>query len=581
MSIGEKLISFVALFFFGFILGGLSPCIFGFLIFYIFKGIGKKFKFESFDNLVNVILTVVFSVSFICGIPLFFWGIVEKIYVNGAFNYDNLIHNVQFYFYMLEFGLTNFIDLFLGRYWDYYLSDYLPFGMLLTGISLSGFSLLIFSISDTGNRKNISDIKKSEYKKSGSKVTKEYAVMDSKKFKKIDILKEHIGISYTDYSFISVTQNMLNKMMLFIGSTGSGKTESLKNLFYRWINKKQFTIVIDAKPDVTNITKLQELADKQGVPFYGFNCANNLSYDFLNNGSPTMVKDKLMGLKNNTDWSSDYYKTQAETYLQTAIEVLQKIKDKITLDDVIDSFNFEGLSSLLPNDLDVKLKKRLNRIKDIDTKDLVGLKNQLILINHSDFGDFLATGNDNEFNLDDARKTGGFVYFALPSLKYPSFAKVVGKLVVNDIKTILEKGKPINCVFDEFSVFAGEQVLNLINQGRGLDLYCAFGTQSTSDLSAVDSGFKNQFLANMNTLLVQLINDKETADDVIAWAGNMQTKEYTASINEAGVNTGNVRLVDKEILQHSDLTRQPQGDGYIMTKVDKFFIDKIRVNYLG
>ena len=52
------------------------------------------------------------------------------------------------------------------------------------------------------------------------------------------------------------------------------------------------------------------------------------------------------------------------------------------------------------------------------------------------------------------------------SLKFSSF---IGKVVINDIKSTIEKvRKPVLIIFDEFSVFAGSQVLNLINQGKNL-----------------------------------------------------------------------------------------------------------------
>ena len=82
------------------------------------------------------------------------------------------------------------------------------------------------------------------------------------------------------------------------------------------------------------------------------------------------------------------------------------------------------------------------------------------------------------------------VYFCLPALEFPALARLVGKLVINDLKSAaaaqLTKPKarrlPFYAIFDEFSVFAGEQVLNLINMGRGAGVHAVLATQSVADI---------------------------------------------------------------------------------------------------
>lgn len=587
MNIFQKLITSFFILIIGVFFSGIVPIFLGVFFFSIYLITYSCIGERKADFLSICYAVSMFLISLSLYLGMFYILVSEYIettvhnkYANplGVFNFfvNNFYNFVGLNKYSIEYLFTFNINALINMY-----NNEIGLMLLFGGICISGFAFWIFTIGGGENQRNIRNIKKSKFDVKGSKVSMKYDVMPSSKLSKVNILKEHIGVSYSDYSIVSITQKMLNKMMLFIGSTGSGKSETLRNLYNRWILKKQFSIIVDGKPDADNIAKLQALADKNNVPFYGFNCANNLSYDFLNNGSPTVIKDKIIGLKDEASWSSDHYKTRGEVYLQTAIEVLQQSKERITLEDVIDGFDYDYLVSILKDDASDKLKKQLLRMKDIDAKDLLGIRDMLILLSHSDMGDYLSTGKNNEFDLSSVRDNGGFVYFALPSLQYPSFAKVLGKMVINDIKTMLAKGKPVNCVFDEFSVFAGEQVLNLINQGRGLGLYCGFGTQSTSDLSKVSPTFKDIFIANMNSILVQLVNDSKTVDDVVEWAGKMEAKEYTASINNNNDDVGNVRVVQKEIVQHGDITRQPEGDGYLMTKVGGFSVDKIRVNYLG
>lgn len=404
-------------------------------------------------------------------------------------------------------------------------------------------------------------------------------------FKKLDITRGAIGVSFEDLGIRYLTDKMLNEMFLALGTTGAGKTILLRNLYARNIMLNNACVVIDGKPDPKNIRFLEDLALKYEVPFYSFNCCENYTYDFLNNGTPTELKDKIIGLKDERDWDSDYYKTQAETYLQTALEVLKKVKDKITLDDVIDSFDFKSLKALVPADASERTQKKLSRIKDIETKDLKGIQNQLTLLANSDMGDWLSSGEGETFTLLEAIEQGAFVYFALPALKYPSFAKVLGKVVVNDLKTALydkHEDIPVFSFFDEFGVFAGEQVLNLVNQGRGLGLYSGFGIQSLADLSRLaGQEFLEVFMGNMNTLAVMRVNDNKTTNYLADWVGKYEAQEYHAHVNDSGKNTGLVKMAEKYLIKPEEMQRLDTGEAFMISKVGGFAFDKIKVNYIG
>jgi hypothetical protein len=75
-------------------------------------------------------------------------------------------------------------------------------------------------------------------------------------------------------------------------------------------------------------------------------------------------------------------------------------------------------------------------------------------------------------NLQEAIEQHAVIYFCLQPLAFPAYAEGLGKLIINDIKAcaasrLQTKDKlKIFTIFDEFSVFAGDQVINLINQGR-------------------------------------------------------------------------------------------------------------------
>src|SRR5665213_3135707 len=116
-------------------------------------------------------------------------------------------------------------------------------------------------------------------------------------------------------------------------------------------------IIVDGKPDAENIRWLTNLAEQYGRKFFGFNCGNNLPYDPLANGGHTELKDKIISLKD--EWSSDYYRSIAEDYLQTTFEVLLRSKKDFDLRMVVDCLNYENLSVLVRELKDQDLMKRV------------------------------------------------------------------------------------------------------------------------------------------------------------------------------------------------------------------------------
>lgn len=183
--------------------------------------------------------------------------------------------------------------------------------------------------------------------------------------------------------------------------------------------------------------------------------------------------------------------------------------------------------------------------------------------------------------------TQAVVYFALPALRLPSFSKVLGKLVINDIKAIIDKlndnHKRVFTVFDEFSVFAGEQVLNLVKMGRGKGVHAIFGTQGLAELDKVDLTFKQQVLNCANTLICHRLNDQDSAESVANWVGTQNMFTVTAQINmqQGEAELGTVRS-NKEYIVHPDAIKRElkTGEVFYMSKVDGFRWDKVCVKLL-
>ncbi|MDQ5899921.1 MAG: hypothetical protein QG624_840 [Pseudomonadota bacterium] len=387
-----------------------------------------------------------------------------------------------------------------------------------------------------------------------------------------------LGISTTHQAVI-IPDQAVNQMVLVLGTTGGGKTVTLRRFYQRALQQAYPLIIIDGKPTEENIVWLQKRSQHYQRNFYGFNCAEYHHYDPLAHGGYTELKDKLVSLKDH--WENDYYRSIAEDYLQTTFEVLLTLKESFDLKTTVRCLDYEELALKARALTDDSLKARVQRLQRYDAKDITGLQAHLNLLVHSELGAFFEKTN-NTFNLAEIIKSRSVVYFALPALRFPSFAKVLGKLIINDIKAVIDRLDSKQCiftVFDEFSVFAGEQVLNLVNMGRGKGIHAIFGTQGLADLKRVDINFENQLLNCVNTLICHRLNDHESAETVASWVGTQDGFDITAQISEdASTGMGSVKR-NKSFIIHPDEVKQSlqPGEAFYISKVNKFQQEKVKI----
>lgn len=388
-----------------------------------------------------------------------------------------------------------------------------------------------------------------------------------------------LGVSTYTGSPVVIPDYYVNQIVLVLGTTGSGKTVTLRRFYQRAVRKGYPMIVVDGKPTKDNVEWLQDMAVKFNRKFYGFNCGNYAHYDPLANGDCSELKDKIISLKD--QWENDYYRSIAEDYLQTTFEILLQSGLQFDLKRVVKCLDYEMLKNMTRDLKDNELLERVDMLESYERKDITGLRAHLNLLVNSEMGGYFKV-NDKALSLAKAIQEDAIVYFALPALKYPSFSRVLGKLVINDIKATIESndtGKPVFMIFDEFSVFAGDQVLNLVNMGRGKGVHAVFGTQGIADLNTVSPNFKAQMLNCANTLICHRLNDQESAEDVAAWMGTRDDFNVTAQFDSRQPSgLGSVKA-EKGYIVHPETIKQRLrvGQAYVVSKIGAFMTEKIKV----
>ncbi|HSW69998.1 MAG TPA: TraM recognition domain-containing protein [Gammaproteobacteria bacterium] len=479
-----------------------------------------------------------------------------------------------------QFNKNFWQSLIFGNYWQILNSIKITFIL-----GLSPFFTAVLSVIDLMPNQPYQN-EMQALKKGKHIVTSEISDKEARialaKIKDTDYDATVLGVSKYTGKCVTIPDWYINQVLLVLGTTGSGKTITLRRFYQRAIMKGYPLIIVDGKPDPANIEWLMNLAEKHNRKFFGFNCGNYLPYDPLSNGGHTELKDKIISLKD--EWSSDHYRSIAEDYLQATFEVLLRSGKSFDLKRVVECLNYDELIILAREVDDDRLMRRVKSLEQYDRDDITGLQAHLNILIYSELGKYFDKNTDT-FTLLDVIEQDAVVYFALPALRFPSFSKVLGKLVINDLKAVIDGDykKRIFTVFDEFSVFAGEQVLNLVNMGRGKGVHAVFGTQGLADLDRVDVAFKSQMLNCVNTLISHRLNDQESAETVASWVGTKENFTVTAQLDrkngESGM--GSVRI-NKEFIVHPDAVKKELriGEVFYVTKISNYQYDKCIVKYV-
>lgn len=471
----------------------------------------------------------------------------------------------------------------LGAAWDYVYAVSLP---LVLGFSLfvAGVLAALELVPNSSHEKALRALGRGQASaptEDGSRVSAHRLANALASVSAAKVEGTLLGVSVLSQQAVVVPDATVNQLVLVLGTTGGGKTITLRRFYERALKQGYPLIIVDGKPTDENVVWVMELAQATRRAFYGFNCGPYHHYDCLAQGGYTELKDKIISLKD--EWASDYYRSIAEDYLQTTFEVLIKSGKPFDLKTVVDCLDYAALAMRVRALKDATLQERVKRLESYDRKDITGLQAHLNLLIHSELGHYFER-HERMFSLTEVIQTQGVAYFALPALTFPRFASVLGKLVINDIKALVGRasGAPVFTVFDEFSVFAGEQVLNLVNMGRGKGVHAIFGTQGVADLETISPAFANQVLNCVNTLICHRLNDQVSAEAVAGWVGTRDSFDVTAQISSGQGSTGmgSVRR-NKAFIVHPDAIKQglQPGEAFYVTKVGQFRQDKVKVKY--
>jgi len=125
-------------------------------------------------------------------------------------------------------------------------------------------------------------------------------------------------------------------------------------------------------------------------------------------------------------------------------------------------------------------------------------------------------------SLEQVIQTGGGLYIGLDTLSDPDVGRAMGQMVLADLASLAGKfynfgrsnARFVNILVDEASEITNEQLIQLLNKGRGAGMRLFVATQTLADYEARtgSAAMASQLLGNMNSTIMLRTIDVDTQE---------------------------------------------------------------------
>lgn len=516
-----------------------------------------------------------------------------------------MLHDYRYFFgmYVLIPSINDFIENVFSMNNNLALASYL---LYIGGGSVVAFVLNIFTEyyrSRLVNSKE-DEILKEKASKNNQKVYKNRFKINERVQNK---WRRDVKSNKTDQLLCGISESgepyymdfkEINQHAFVCATTGGGKTILLLNMVEYALMKDYPFIFIDGKGSHESISEVDSLCEKYDRHMNVFSDISDLTYNPIKHGNSTIITDKLQHL---VDTESEYYVMVNKTLVQTIIQFLDAFDIKRDLwnfaqyldpAEIKKVLNKDSVNSFEPKQeygsfLDKESKndrteinrsdrsewfyeKFFGRWKESEEGELYLFENAstvrmaLYGLVDSDLG-HLFKEEENGLDLIKLSENKEGLFISLDGNVYDDYIKKIARFIISDINYLVsyrnksqQKDNPILAVYDEFSVYANDKIVDTVNKSRSAGFHCVIATQTLADLDKVDRSLKNQIVGNTNTYMVGQTNNPNEVDE---WANNFGTYK--------DIDVTTVTQRRKGRLKRIDFT----GDQGTIRHVDKFKIN--------
>ena len=381
-----------------------------------------------------------------------------------------------------------------------------------------------------------------------------------------------LGINRIVGNQVYLMDHDANSHTLVIGTTGCGKTTGILNIIESAMIRYIPLIYVDGKGDCELLHRVQSMAEKYDVPCYTFSMVGpSMKYNPIASGGITSLKDRIIELRT---WSEDHYRKLAEGYLQQVFKLIKQAKIQVDLVSLAKYIESDAWFELGNERNDREIIAAAQELEEM-SKDIGSLKAEIKNLAQSEIGHLFDCSSGEVITLEKALSEPCVIYFCLQPLAFPAYAETLGKLIINDIKAYAAKqlaertSQKIFTIFDEFSLFAGDQIINLINQGRSAGIHAVLSTQSLSDIEQKgNDALVGQVLNNCNNYIIQRQNYPKDAEILANIIGTRDGYSFTSEYSRASMTTGtgSMRKTKEFIVHPDDIKRLSLGEAIYVNK---------------
>ncbi len=416
--------------------------------------------------------------------------------------------------------------------------------------------------------------------------------------------RAYLGESFTRTKSLFLTNDQREMHMQVVGSTGTGKTESvLLPLLAHDIAHGKGALVIDGKGDLELLDRIHHLVKSEGrrKDFYFFSLAHpdkSNTYNPLLRGNATELKDKIVG---SMVWSEEFYRRMAEQAALAILNALLITKKKVrfrTLHACLT--DIESLKTLSDKTkekslvLHEDLVKMVNNFKD-NQKFLSGLMADLYLSSRSEFSELLDVERP-EIDLLKLYEENKIAYFALDLQGYGDTAKRMGRMILQDLKTVsshiqsqtqASKRHFFPVFVDDASSFLDLNFVDFLNKSRAARIAIAVFHQSLADLSfRLAPNFQQQVIENTNIKIVLRQDDPWAVEKFTKIAGTRRTMIPTYQTEDritgkGFTGTGSIREGQTFRIEPDLIRALKRGEAVVIWKSPGLLTEHIKLDFFG
>lgn len=346
-----------------------------------------------------------------------------------------------------------------------------------------------------------------------------------------------------------LSQKELNHHVHILGASGFGKTVLLSKILKDQLQKGHGALFLDQKGDREDmgslISEVEKLGRKEDLKVFSLAHKDLMGfYNIIGEGNATELCDRIMDAFN---WSEEFYKNQAKSYLLKLLTVLVWLRDQEEIGLDLKTV-YRGISSLeFVEELCLKVPESERQLKNLIEDcyrylsdknryhNLSGLSAQLESLLLTNFGNCL-TENENGINLFEAVNSQKIVFIFLDTRRYRVAAPSLAKFILRDLiatsaridaEVPKHQRKPFVCFIDEFADIADEGFTAFPDRARSSKMSLVLSHQELSDLKKVSETFAARLTGNISTLYAFLQANSESAETIAARAGTQRVVKST------------------------------------------------------